>query len=111
MRDFSQDDTIIIDDSRDKVLQHPHNHIFIPTFDEAAAAQDNDTALEQITTYLKELEKVSNVSAVRLLCQRCRSLTDNQQYIKQNPPEITVPSLTGGLQKHDATVSAEVSTE
>ena len=88
---FSQDDTVIIDDSYDKVLQHPHNHIFIPTFDELAAERDNDTALDQIGTYIARLGNVSNVSA----------------YIMQHPLKVYMHGDDGSETTHDATVSAK----
>ncbi|BFZ57296.1 hypothetical protein PYCC9005_004347 [Savitreella phatthalungensis] len=69
---FSQRDTVIIDDSRSKVAQHPYNHIFVPEFDRHRHDAGNDDVLDQVQRYLELLSCVDNVSA----------------YMKQYPLEV-----------------------
>ncbi|ORY86859.1 HAD-like domain-containing protein [Protomyces lactucae-debilis] len=60
---FSQRDTIIIDDSKLKVLAHPHNLIEVPEFSAERVARGTDDALREVTAYLETLRKLPNVSA------------------------------------------------
>ncbi|CCG83022.1 Uncharacterized FCP1 homology domain-containing protein C1271.03c [Taphrina deformans PYCC 5710] len=63
IKQFSQRDTIIIDDGLEKVKQHPNNIIVIPEYDEALHRSRKDTALSTITAYLTDLRTCTNVSA------------------------------------------------
>lgn len=63
IKQFSQADTIIIDDSLEKVKQHPYNIIAVPEYDEQGHLSKTDTALSVTKAYLKELQMCSNVSA------------------------------------------------
>lgn len=63
IKQFSQKDTIIIDDSLEKVKQHPYNMIAVPEYDEKGHLSKTDTALSVTKAYLKDLHTCSNVSA------------------------------------------------
>lgn len=63
IKQFSQHDTIIIDDTFEKFRQHPHNVIVLPEYTQELHKAGNDTALSTITRYLTDLRNCSNVSA------------------------------------------------
>lgn len=62
IKQFSQTDTIIIDDSFEKIKQHPNNVIVLPEYDQALHESGRDNALQLITSYLAGLRLSSNVS-------------------------------------------------
>lgn len=62
IKQFSQLDTIIIDDTLEKTKQHPNNAIALPEYDQALHESQCDNALHLITNYLAGLRLSSNVS-------------------------------------------------
>lgn len=55
--------TVIIDDSVEKVIRHPNNIIAVPEYNHSLHQSGEDTALAVTAAYLEELRKCSNVSA------------------------------------------------
>ena len=58
-KQFSQKNTVIIDDSVEKLRQHPYNLIQVPEY---KSVDETDNALETVTMHLKKLLECEDVS-------------------------------------------------
>lgn len=75
---WTQENTILVDDSREKAASEPYNHIEVDEFVDLAWQKDQST-LEQVKEYLEELKWQKNVSA----------------YIRQEPFVYERPKMNG----------------
>ena len=63
LEDFDQTNTVLIDDSFDKVQLQPHNGVQLLDFDEDLARAGTDCELLKVRRYLEKLIYQKNVSA------------------------------------------------
>lgn len=96
---FSQHDTVIIDDSLEKLKQHPFNLIPVPEYTGELYESGQDTTLFQVMQYLERLRYCSNVSA----------------YLLRNKPEFAIAATLAAeqpsnLTQMDASMSPSVTT-
>ncbi|KAK6349703.1 hypothetical protein TWF696_005982 [Orbilia brochopaga] len=61
--DFSQRDTVLLDDSPDKAATEPHNHIEVPEYTQDLHVQGGDWVLRRAAGYIEEARKWENVSS------------------------------------------------
>ncbi|KAF3925548.1 hypothetical protein ABW21_db0201599 [Orbilia brochopaga] len=61
--DFSQCDTILLDDSPDKATSEPHNHLMVPEYTQDLHMKGGDWVLRRAAGYIEEARKWDNVSS------------------------------------------------
>lgn len=74
VKKFSQRDTIIIDDSLEKLKEHPFNLIPVPEYTKESHESGQDTALRSVMEILESLRYCGNVSG----------------YLAHNKPEFAI---------------------
>jgi hypothetical protein len=104
---FSQRNTIMIDDSRLKLLQHPHNMIEVPEYTKALMDSGKDNVLGEIQNHLEKLKFCSNVSAY--LSQI--PIVFGQIPRKVKKPKKTKPIVDAGAQGQNSDLTAPASSE
>ncbi|KAF8534617.1 HAD-like domain-containing protein, partial [Trichophaea hybrida] len=78
---FDQTNTVLFDDSTEKAVGHPYNHVHIPEFLATKDQIKSDAVLRQCIDYLEEVKWQSNVS----------------EFIRQHPFVYTPAETIGGV--------------
>lgn len=91
---FTQENTVIIDDSLEKVKQHPFNLIAVPEYTQQLHLSNKDTTLSEVKQILAELLYCTNVSS----------------YLAIHKPDFAFAAMSGELYQPCNTMSQASST-
>ncbi|KAF9438159.1 hypothetical protein BGZ76_009449 [Entomortierella beljakovae] len=103
--DYDQTNTVLIDDSTDKIQLQPHNGLTLLDFDEALAKSGTDSELLRVMDYLEKLVYQDNVSAyIRANPFNKGKEVDSDgsavgNKAKENESQDTVEALTASMEK------------